>query len=734
MFGAISMVTKTDTRRKRTSPAQNHRQSNAKGDEPDSFLLGIDIGGTFTDICLLHGDGRVKTYKTASTPEEPLDGVLEGIRLAAGDSGFPPQQFLEKTVYFGHGTTIATNALIQRSGARVGLITTRGFRDTILIQRSLGMTAGLTEEELADYSLRSYPEPLVPPGLIKEVSERVDYKGSVVVDLNLDEAKRAVDELIESGVQSIAVCFLWSFLNPVHERAVRDWAEARGAHVTASSDLFPILGEYERTASTVMNAYLSPIVKEYLNGLERNLKSAGLRPPPVIMHSAGGSISPEEAAENALTLLMSGPAGGVIGSRMLGETLGHDHIITADMGGTSFDVGLIVGGEPVHAEGAVFGKYHTLAPMMAIETIGAGGGSIARVIEGELLVGPESAGAVPGPACYGRGGTEPTATDADIVLGILNPAFFLGGRIPLAPDRALQAIKSRVANPLGLSALQAAAGIRQIIDQQMADLIRRVTLERGFDPQDFVLYAYGGAGPAHCASFGKELNISEIVMPLTAGSHSAFGAVASDIQRSFALSHLMRTPPLSVDPAADLDARKMETLFRDLEDRGRATLTKNGIPRADMQFHRFAHMRYRRQTHEVPVPVPNGRFLSKSVRALIARFEEEYETRYGSGSQFPEAGLEITTFRVEAVGRKVKPNLQARRRRKNRRVRPIETKNVYYYEAGGRLPTKFYRGADLPPGLELKGPAVLEYAGTTILIEPGQTGCVDPYLNVRILL
>lgn len=728
------MAARTDTRRKKASPAQNHRRSHAKSDEPDSVLLGIDIGGTFTDICLLHGDGRVQTYKTASTPEEPLDGVLEGIRLAAGDSGLSLRQFLEKTVYFGHGTTIATNALIQRSGARVGLITTRGFRDTILIQRSLGMTAGLTEEELADYSLRSYPEPLVPPGLIKEVSERVDYKGSVVVDLNLDEAKRAVDELIESGVQSIAVCFLWSFLNPVHERAVRDWAEARGAHVTASSDLFPILGEYERTASTVMNAYLSPIVKEYLNGLERNLKSAGLRPPPVIMHSAGGSISPEEAAENALTLLMSGPAGGVIGSRMLGEALGHDHIITADMGGTSFDVGLIVNGEPVHAEGAVFDKYHTLAPMMAIETIGAGGGSMARVIEGELLVGPESAGAVPGPACYKRGGTEPTATDADAVLGILNPAFFLGGRIPLAPDRALQAIESRIAKPLGLSALQAAAGIRQIIDQQMADLIRRVTLERGFDPQDFVLYAYGGAGPAHCASFGKELNISEIVMPLTAGSHSAFGAVASDIQRSFALSHLMRTPPLSVDPVADLDARKMETLFRDLEDRGRAALRKNGIPKADMEFHRFVHMRYRRQTHEVPVPVPNGRFYSKSVRALMARFEEEYETRYGGGSQFPEAGLEITTFRVEAVGRKVKPNLQARQRRRNRRVRPIETKNVYYYEAGGRLPTKFYRGADLPPGMELKGPAVLEYAGTTILIEPGQTGCVDPYLNVRILL
>lgn len=676
----------------------------------------------------------VKTYKTPSTPDDPLRGVLEGIRLVGTDFGLTSEQFLEKVVYFGHGTTIATNALIQRTGARVGLITTRGFRDTILIQRSLGMTAGLTEEELADYSLRSYPEPLVPPNLIKEVSERVDYKGSIVVELNLDEAKNAVNELIESGVQSIAICFLWSFLNPVHEQILCEWARTKGIHVTSSSEMFPILGEYERTASTVLNAYLSPIVKEYLNGLEHNLKIAGLRPSPVIMHSAGGSISPKEAAENSLTLLMSGPAGGVIGSRVLGETLDHKNIITADMGGTSFDVGLIVEGTPVHSEDAVFDKYHTLAPMMAIETIGAGGGSIARVIDGELLVGPQSAGAVPGPACYGMNGAEPTATDADIVLGILNPAFFLGGQIQLKPEKAYKTIENKIAKPLGLSVLQAAAGVRQIIDQQMADLIRRVTLERGFDPQDFVLYAYGGAGPTHCASFGKELNISEIVMPRTAGSHSAFGAVASDIQCSFALSFLMRTPPLSPDPASNLDSHKIGSIFRELEDRGRDTMKKNGIPRADVSFKRFAHIRYRRQTHEVPVPVPNGRFNSKSVQNLITRFEDEYENRYGVGSRFPEAGLEITTFRVETIGRKVKPEIRSYRiQKKTSAPRPSETRKVYYYETGGFLSTKFYRGTDLPTGVEIKGPAILEYSGTTVLVEPGQTGIVDSYLNVRIL-
>ncbi|MDP6086786.1 MAG: hydantoinase/oxoprolinase family protein [Nitrospinota bacterium] len=408
-----------------------------------SLLLGVDIGGTFTDLCLLDERGRVSTYKTPSTLEDLLGGVLEGIALAAADHGEGARDFLEKTVYFGHGTTIATNALLQRRGARLGLITTRGFKDTLLIQRSLGMTAGLTEEELADYTLRAYPDPLVPPALIREVSERVDYKGEIVVALNREEAEEAVTGLIEAGADAIAVCFLWSFLNPVHERAVRDLAEARGVYVTTSSDHFPIIGEYERTASTVLNGYLGPIVRDYFRGLETSLKEAGLGTSPLILHSAGGVISAEEASDNALTLLMSGPAGGVIGCRTLGENLGHEDIITADMGGTSFDVGLIVGGRPLKAEGAVHDKYHTLVPMMAIETIGAGGGSIARVEDGNLTVGPESAGAAPGPVCYGQGGTEPTVTDADVVLGIIDPAFFLGGRIHLDPEQARRAIERR---------------------------------------------------------------------------------------------------------------------------------------------------------------------------------------------------------------------------------------------------------------------------------------------------
>ncbi len=508
-------------------------------------------------------------------------------------------------------------------------------------------------------------------------------------------------------------------------------AEARGLFATISSDLFPVLGEYERTASTILNAYLAPTVRKYFQGLGKSLKQSGLKTSPLIMHSEGGVISPEEASENALSLLMSGPAGGVIGSQALGNLLGHDQIITADMGGTSFDVGLIVGGAPVKAEGAVYDKYHTLIPAIAIETIGAGGGSIARVVDRNLSVGPDSAGADPGPVCYNKGGREPTVTDADVVLGIINPSFFLGGRIKLDHQTAYRAIEEQIAKPLGLSVLEAAAGIRQIIDQRMADLIRRATLERGYDPQDFVLYAYGGAGPTHCASFGKELRISQIVIPQTAGSHSAFGAVTSDTRSSSILSYLMRTPPLSDNTSDHLNAKEMETVFRTLEGRGAKTLIRSGVRRQDIRFDRYLHMRYRRQIYEVPVPIADGPISRRKLEDIISRFESEYEARYGKGSQFREAGLEITHFRIEAIGDKVKPRLRAPSKSGSKTAKPV-VRDVYFYEIGRKVPTKFYRGAEILPNQNIHGPAVMEYEGTTVLVEPGQRAFIDPYLNVRI--
>jgi N-methylhydantoinase A len=498
------------------------------------YCIGIDIGGTFTDIVVVDDQGQLRIYKTESTPGDLSRGVVEGLRLASEDLGLSLTGLMSATSYFAHGTTAATNAFIERKGAPTGLITTKGFGDTVLIQRMMGFTAGLTEDQIPHYTCRAYPAPVVPPHLIKEVPERVDYKGAVVVKLNEEEARRTVRELVSSGAQAIAVCFLWSFRNPAHEQAMKRiiQEEAPGLFVSLSSELVPVIKAYERTATTCINAYLARVVASYISSLERELRDLGLPGPFFIMNSIGGVLSAQEAPNRAVTLLASGPTGGVIGSLYLAEILGHRNVITTDMGGTSFDVGLIVDGRPVVATTSVVEKYHILTPMINIHAIGAGGGSIARVEGGHLKVGPESAGASPGPVCYGRGGSEPTVTDADVVLGIIDPDYFLGGRIRLDKAKAEAVIQEKIAGPLGMTLVEAAAAIRTVADSKMADLLRNLTLEKGYDPRDFVLYAYGGAGPTHCARYGSELNVKAIIVPATATVHSAYGAVASDIHYS----------------------------------------------------------------------------------------------------------------------------------------------------------------------------------------------------------
>ncbi|MDZ4246050.1 MAG: hydantoinase/oxoprolinase family protein, partial [Dehalococcoidia bacterium] len=468
------------------------------------FLIGIDIGGTFTDLALVDESGYLKIYKSETTPEDLSKGVMNVIALASRDFGMSVKDILQKTVFFAHGTTAATNAFLQRKGCRTGLITTFGFGDTILISRLLGMTADMPEEEVLHYSCLFYPEPIVPYRLIKEVRERVDYKGSIVVPLEENDVLKAAEELKEAGVEAVAVCLLWSFKNQEHEQRIKSLLNKvmPGIPVTLSSELIPVAGEYERTAAVVINSYLSPIISNYLKNLSRQFEDLGLKCPALIMTSAGGVLPVKEAGEKAVSLLESGPAGGIIASTYLGQALGHKNIIATDMGGTSFDAGLIIDNQPVMTHRSVVGKYHINIPMIDISSIGTGGGSIARVDGAYLRVGPYSAGAVPGPVCYGKGGTEPTVTDADVVLGYIDPDFFLGGRIKLDKEAAAAAIKEKIAGPLGISVVEAAAGIRRVSDSQMADLLRKVTLQRGHDPREFVLFAYGGAGPTHCASFG----------------------------------------------------------------------------------------------------------------------------------------------------------------------------------------------------------------------------------------
>ena len=472
-------------------------------------LVAVDSGGTFTDCVTLDTAGRVTTAKAASTPADFSEGVVQSVARAAAADGLDLGELLRRTGSFCHGTTVATNALLTRSGSVVGLITTKGHEDAIIVGRTIQKAAGLSESELSNLAHLEKAAPIVPRPLIKGVTERIDYRGAVVVPIDLDETAGAVAELVAGGVEAIAVCFLWSFLNPTHERAVAELIRSRHPElfVTVSHEVAPVIKEYERCATTVLNGYLSRTTHSYISKLQERLADGGLAGDPVIMQSFGGVSSAESSKGRAVALLGSGPTGGVFGAAALGRLIGADNIVTTDVGGTSFDVGLVTDGEPLVVGTPVFDKYHTVLPVIDVVSIGAGGGSIAWIEPGTGLikVGPQSAGAVPGPACYGIGGTLPTVTDANLVLGRLDPDYFLGGERRLHIDLATAAIETLIAAPAGLSVPEAAMAIVDILDARMADLVRMSTIGRGYDPREFTLFAFGGAGPLHVGAYAADV-------------------------------------------------------------------------------------------------------------------------------------------------------------------------------------------------------------------------------------
>lgn len=692
------------------------------------FYVGVDTGGTFTDLVAMDEGGGLVTAKTPTTPGALEVGVFEGLRLLATGLDLALDEFLPSVVRIGYGTTQATNALIERKGAATWLLTTQGFGDSIFIQRLLGFTAALARDRLGMYRERRYPEPIVPRGCVREIPERVDQAGNVVLPLDEEAARRALESALEGGAEALAVCLLWSFRNDSHERRVRDLArEIAGdaVSIALSSEVSPVIGEYERTASTVINAFLARDARAHYRRLEDALRERGFRGAFRVLNSTGGVIPARDAGERPILTLLSGPTGGVTGSRHLAETLGHRNVITSDMGGTSFDVSLIVEGRPLVSLGRETGGYHLSVPMVDIRTIGAGGGSIVSVEDGLLRVGPESAGSVPGPVCYGRGGARVTVTDADVVLGIIDPGRFLGGRMRLDAEAAERAVREQVAEPLGLGVDEAAAGVRRIVESQMADLLREVTIGRGHDPRSFVLYAYGGAGPMHCAGYGRELGVERIVVPATSMVHSAYGALASDILFSAERSRILQG---SAD-GSGLDPGVIEAEFAALEGECRAALAASGVAESEWEISRFAEMRYRSQTHELLVPVPAGPIDEPLVDLIAARFHEVYETTYGEGAAFVDAGIEIETFRVEALGRTTKP---AFAERVAGRPAASRTREVYVPEEAGRVSVEVVDWLDLDAGMRVPGPAIIEHPGTTVVVGTGQVAAVDTYGNLTI--
>ena len=697
-----------------------------------NYIVGVDIGGTFTDCVVMDEQGGVTLGKALSTTEDFAAGALNAVRDAAANLGLSDEtDLLRATRLFFHACTVADNTLITRTGPKAGLLTTKGFGDTLLIMRGR-TTEGLTESEAFRASTQSKPDPIVPRSLIEEVSERIDYKGSTLIRLEAAEIERAVRALLSRGTESIAIALLWSVSNDAHERALADFIRKHhpNVYLSLSSEVAPFLGEYERTATTAFNAYVGPKVASYLERLKTLLHTRGLIREPLVMQTYGGVLGINDSCKNAVGTIESGPAAGIVGSRFIGEQLGFSHILATDMGGTTFKVGVIRDGAVEKDYKPILMRYQLFLTKIWVESIGAGGGSIVWIDPeaGLLKVGPHGAGSSPGPICYGLGGTEVTVSDVDLILGYLNEECFLGGRMRLHKDVALEALKRKIAEPMGMTISEAASGIYRVTNSHMSDLIRRATVERGYDPREFKLFAFGGAAPVHAGRYAAELGIKEVIVPLTASVHGAAGLVSSDVIYQYGKSDQLFVPA---------DIKRVRENFARLVRRAVEDLRAAGFKEEEMTIVRSLDMRYRQQVHELNVPLsPGGNELGEQeMEELYGCFDELYEQTYGPGAGYREAGKEIMAFRVVATGALQRPKLRRYPVKTTRVNGALKGERRVYFEADGDfIPTKIYDYRHLPAGSELFGPAVIETPITTIVVNPKDRATVDEFLNVRMCL
>ena len=683
--------------------------------------IGIDVGGTFTDVVLIDDQhGRIHYTKTFTTPKNPAQGVLNGIEkiLNLADASIADLDYM----VHGHGTTIGTNALIERKGARMGLLTTRGFRDVLEIAR-----VERPDEGLYDF-LVDTPEPLVPRFLRAEVDERIDAHGNVVHPLDEDSVVRAVKYLQAQRVETIAVCLLFAFLNPSHEQRVKEICRDifPEASVSLSSEICPEFREFERTSTTVINAYLQPIVGRYLHNLTTMLNEKYGAVQVRIMQASGGAISAEAASEHAVNIVNSGPAGGTVAGAFIGGLIGDKYVMTVDMGGTSFDIGLVIDGVPRISSEGKFEGYPVKIPAVDVHALGAGGGSIAWVDTGGALnVGPQSASSDPGPACYGVRGELPTVTDANLVLGRLNPEYFLGGEIKLYPERAYAAIEKYVAQPLGMSVEQAAFGIVRVVNANMVKGMAGSSIEKGFDPRDFTLLAFGGAGPLHACELAQEIGMRKVVIPLYPGALSAFGLVTSDIRHDYVQT--------VAKPAASADLRALERAYKAMEAQARAALAEEKIASEDIAIQWTADLRYAGQAYELNVPVMhNGHLTRQEMDATIARFHALHQKVYAYSSE--QEAVDIINVRLTGIGQVPDVKLPKRKRATGDARAALKNKRRVYFAGRGFVNVPVYERDLLKPGMTLQGPCMLEEIISSTVVMPGATAKLDVWGNVVIHL
>jgi N-methylhydantoinase A len=683
----------------------------------ERYMVGVDVGGTFTDVVFVDPRGNVTIEKVPSTPADMSEGVLDGLtragqRLKLGD------RLWQSFDRFVHGTTVAANAFLERKGAHIGFITTKGLRDTLVMRR-------MFRENMYDTRVPE-PAPLVNRNDIFEVHERMDRTGAIVRPLDEAQVRAIADEIAKRKIQAVGICFIFSFRNPAHELRVKQILEEAipGLYVSASCEVCPEIRDYERACTTHLNAYLQPPVDRYLRHLDRELREHRTSVPLQIMQSYGGVTGAAESARKPVNLLLSGPAGGVIGSAHWGRVTGHPNIISFDMGGTSTDISLIAEGVPslstpitATATHCKFEGWDVLIPFIDIHTIGSGGGSVAWIDDaGGLHVGPGSVGAVPGPACYGNSGELASVTDADLLLGYINPDYYLGGRIKLDVDKAREAVR-KIAERLDYSVTGAAEGIFRIINANMVNGLRVVSVEKGHDQRKFALMSFGGAAAIHTTALMDELGVQRVIIPPGAAAFSAFGLLCTDLRHDYVATMTRML--------GDLDLAAVNRALDDMEAQGRAELGEGRDHALELRFEFAADMRYQGQGHEIRVPLAAP---VRTRRQVIDAFNAAYERSYGY--LLEEDGIQLVNLRAYAFISTAKPGVApalasgaaAYAARKGERA-------VYFRETGGFVATPLYDGDALAVGARIAGPAVAELTTTNVVVRPGQELRIDPYRN-----
>ena len=678
-----------------------------------SYRLGVDVGGTFTDFLLFNEDEKeIVLAKVPSTPADLASGIMTGIEKITHNAGITPAEI----VFFMHGTTAATNAILEGKGATTALIVTEGFRDVLHIMRQ-------DRPKLYDFFARR-PEPLIPRRLRFELPERILHTGEVQKPLDVKALRSIIRKIEQEPVKAVAVCLLHSYVNPAHEQEVKALLaeECPELDVCLSSEVLPEIREYERMSTTAMNACVVPIVDRYLRNLQQRLKDIGVSKTIHVMQSNGGIMPSSLAGQKSARTILSGPAAGVLGGVALAKDAGFGNVITVDMGGTSFDICLAYQGEPRFTRASEIGGHALGIPMIDIHTIGAGGGSIAWIDSGGILkVGPQSAGADPGPVCYGKGGEAPTVTDANLVLDRLNPAYFLGGEMQVDREAALKAIEQQLAGPLGMDPLEVAEGIIKVVNANMVRGMRFVSVEKGYDPREFALVCFGGNGPVHGAELAEELGAPEVIVPFAPGVNCAYGLLMADFRHDYVRTWVRKL--------SEVRASEINAIYGELEALARRRMTEDEVPDSDIVINRSLDLRYHGQGYELEVPVASGRITGKQLKAIENRFHSLHRKSYGFSRR--DEATEIVNLRMAAFGLVSKPDLPKERlgddnsRRALKERRPVFLRGKYHNAA-------IYDREKLHPGARFRGPAIVEQRDSTTLLFPGHAAHVDAFRNIII--